>query len=173
MKYDEFVKIGDILKPHGINGELKIFPCNDDLSRFNGYNELFLCKDDVKEPHAVKNVRYHQKFALIKFTDISDYNAAQKYSGWFVEIPLERLPDLPKGSYYYFQIQGCCVVCQDRTKIGTIVSVYNYPANDVYTVQTNNGKMIDIPAIQNAILKIDIENKTICVNKDYLAEILE
>ena len=53
---------------------------------------------------------------------------------------------------------------EDGNNIGVISDVLQTAANDVYEVETSNGKKHLIPAIKQCILKVDLENKVMNVH---------
>ena len=51
----EYLKIGLILKPQGIRGEIKVLPLTDDPSRFIGLKQAFLSEE--KKPVRIMGAR--------------------------------------------------------------------------------------------------------------------
>jgi 16S rRNA processing protein RimM len=118
-------------------------------------------------------VRWNKEFALIKFKGITDAETARRYRGWSLFINSSMLAELPANTYYQFQIQGCRVNDTEGQTLGSVESVVSYPANDVYSVRTVQGKLVDIPAVRELIKNVDVENKVITVYGDKLQEIGE
>jgi 16S rRNA processing protein RimM len=44
----KFLTIGEITKPHGIKGEVKVFPLTDDIQRFKKLKRVFIDGQEVK-----------------------------------------------------------------------------------------------------------------------------
>ena len=38
----KFLTIGEITKPHGVKGEVKVFPLTDDINRFKKLKRVFI-----------------------------------------------------------------------------------------------------------------------------------
>ena len=64
------------------------------------------------------------------------------------------------GSYYASDFQGMDVYECDGVKIGTILRVDSYPANEVFIVDTGESELW-IPAVRDFILDIDITGRKI------------
>ena len=39
---EQFLRVGVITSPHGVRGEVKVFPTTDDINRFKKLKEVFL-----------------------------------------------------------------------------------------------------------------------------------
>ena len=59
------------------------------------------------------------------------------------------------------------MVDDQENLLGILEDIYNTGSNDIYVVQTSDGKQILIPAIKSAIYAIDVNQKKIVVNQDY------
>ncbi len=56
-------------------------------------------------------------------------------------------------------------------EIGVISDVLQYGAADVYVISANDGKEVMIPAIKKLLLKVDIENKQVLLDKQTFEEV--
>ena len=72
---NDFVCVGKIIKPQGIKGEVKILPAVDIPAIFNGKHPLFVEKVEMKIEHASFRLGY----GYVKFAEIADRNAAEKF----------------------------------------------------------------------------------------------
>lgn len=158
--------IGTITKPQGIKGEVKIIPYTDNAMRFNNLKSVYI--DDVS--HEIESVRVNGSDVYIKFSKISDRNAAEKMRGKDLSILREEAAKPPKGRHLIIDLIGCKVYSSDNY-IGVLVNIIQSGAADVYEVQTLNGKLLMFPALKDLILNIDIDDKTITIDPVRLEEV--
>jgi 16S rRNA processing protein RimM len=70
---------------------------------------------------------------------------------------------LPDGEYYQFQLIGLAVETKDGERLGTLRSIFETGGNDVYVVDCG-GKELLVPAIEDVVCEIDLENNRMIVD---------
>lgn len=152
----ELIEIGQIVSTHGIKGEVKLNPWTDDL-----YDILDLAVLYTKEgtPMHIENARVHKNTVIIKFREIHDMNEAEREKG--KTLFTEKVP-LPEGRYYIKDLIGLAAVTNGEV-FGTLTDVFNTGANDIYEIQTNEGKRLYLPVIDGVIDTVDLNDKKIYV----------
>ena len=71
---------------------------------------------------------------------------------------------LPENTYYIADLINLDVYTDENNFLGKVKDIYNTGANDIYSIETPEGKEILLPAIKDVIKQIDIENKKIIVH---------
>ncbi|HCO30162.1 MAG TPA: 16S rRNA processing protein RimM, partial [Lachnospiraceae bacterium] len=71
---------------------------------------------------------------------------------------------LRRGEYFISDMIGSKVITEEEKELGTLKDVLRTGANDVYVVETEEGKEILLPAIKQCILNVDIEQQLITVH---------
>ena len=61
----EYISIGKVTTTHGIKGEIKLMPINNDMSKFKDLEYLYL--GDKKEKLTIEKARPHKNIIIIKF----------------------------------------------------------------------------------------------------------
>jgi len=149
----EFLVVGHILAPHGIKGELKIRVMTDFPDRFLPGNTLYI----DSRPLEIDSSRPHKQHLLIKLAGIATREDAEKLGGRDLTIPRSEIRALSNGEYYAFELIDLEVVTTDGNHVGRIIDLITTASNDVYVVQGPRGEVL-IPAIENVVKSIDIEN---------------
>jgi 16S rRNA processing protein RimM len=156
-----YLVVGQVLKPWGFHGDLKIKIITDYPNRLLKHKTLYL------GPHArayqVERARLHSGYILVKFVGYDTDTSVAKLRGELVQIPEEAAAKLKKGQYFHHQIIGLTVVTAEGETLGTISQILETGANDVYVVNTPSGKELLLPAIKSVIKKIDLDAKTMTV----------
>ena len=150
------VLIGEVLKPHGIAGELKVYPLTDDPERFSKLREVTLGRGDISQHFKIISARVQKSLVYVKFETIDSIEKAEKYRGWEIRVDRSEVPPLTEG-WYYFELEGMQVY-EGGTLLGTLHQVLETGANDVYLVKGAKGE-ICIPALKSVVQKVDVSGK--------------
>ncbi|MDE5548550.1 MAG: ribosome maturation factor RimM [Clostridia bacterium] len=157
--------IGEVLKPQGIRGELKIKPFTDTADDFRGLKRVFLGGEEYK----VLSVRVGDGAVFLGLRGVPDRNAAELLRGREVSIPREEAPEPEEGRYYIADLLGSEIVTEEGTSLGTLTAI-RQAATDVYTLMQGE-KEILFPAAAGVITGIDLENKRITVSEKRFKEV--
>lgn len=151
----EFVTVGKVLKPRGIEGEAHLLPLTDFLERFQDLKSVRLeCENKTHVMLTVAAVTiYGNNRVGIKFHGINTPEAVLVYRNSYVQVVKDEVHELPEDTFYVFDIVGMPVESVSGKQLGRVTEVLAYPANDVYVID-NNGSEILIPAVRE-IVSID------------------
>ncbi|WP_277288344.1 ribosome maturation factor RimM [Veillonella montpellierensis] len=159
MQHD-LITIGVIVAPHGVRGELKVIPQTDFPDRFLTMDDCYI---DGKLYH-LSSARFHKQFVLITLDEIVDRNAAELISKKDIQITREQLVPLEEGRYYIFDMIGLSVYNKEGVLLGTLSDVLQPGANDVYVVTKSGEPDLLLAAIDDVIIDIDMNNRTMIVD---------
>jgi 16S rRNA processing protein RimM len=161
MRYEtpKYLLLGEVLRPHGIRGELRMRILTDHPERIAQLEQVYLGRDpnsaDVT-PYRVEHMRMHQDYGLLKLAGIDDRDQADMLRQLFVMIDLDHAVPLEEGEFYLYQLIGVNVQTADGQALGTITEVLETGANDVYVVNGSEYGEILIPVLDETIVSTDI-----------------
>lgn len=160
----DLFKVGVIISPHALRGDVRVFPTTDDPRRFKKNLELLL--DTGKELIKVKveRVRFHKQFAIIKFEGLDTIEDVERYRKKDLFVTREQAVPLRKNEYFIADLIGIKVFNEDDSDLGIIKDVIITGANDVYAIELKDGTELLIPAIRECILNVDMEAGTMKVH---------
>jgi 16S rRNA processing protein RimM len=158
---NEYIKIGKIVSTHGVRGCMKCMPLTDYLKRFDELEYVYTEKDNAKRE--IKNVRYGNSMVYIMLENIDDMSTAESFKDTFISIKEDQLRELPKNSYYLFDLEGMEVYSTEGEYLGKIISVYQTGANDVYEISDNNKSFL-IPAVKEVVKDVNVKDKKMIIN---------
>ncbi len=162
----ERLTIGEVLKPQGIRGELKVKTFTDAPEDVKGFGTVYI--DDT--PYKILSFRVGvDGMAYMGLRGIPDRNAAELFRGKKMEGAREDAPELPEGRYYIVDVLGLVCETEEGEVLGVVKDISNL-SSDVYTIE-KDGKRILFPVVKNVIVKIDIPNGKVVVNKSVFDEI--
>lgn len=152
------VLIGEIIKPHGIKGEVKVRPITDFPQRFKKLQEVLLVDPKgTKETFKVKKANVQGTEIILALDEVNTRDEAEKLRGMAIKIQRSEVPPLEEGHYYYFELEGMEVYEEDNF-LGTLTQVIETGANDVYLVKGPQGE-ICVPALKAVVKKVDVPGK--------------
>ena len=164
----DFVLVAKIVGAHGVRGTIRIQAHAESLEIFKpGTALLAVGPEDTKTSYKISWIQPQPRGALLAFEKISSRDQAKALTGHELYIESDQFPKLEKGAYYWFELIGLKVYTSTDRYIGSLESIIETGANDVYVVKNhdkNNDHEILIPAIESVVLNIDFKNKIMRVD---------
>ncbi|MDP6055070.1 MAG: ribosome maturation factor RimM [Candidatus Latescibacteria bacterium] len=159
----EWVNIGFIRKPHGLQGYIRVQSLSDAPNRFTDLNQINIeFQDGHRETLDIETCRPDRDTLLMKFKGIDTPEEVTRLRGVYIQVPLTQAAPLPAGAFYVFEMIGSKVVSEEEKTIGVVREVISMPANDIIVVDTPDGELL-VPAIQDVVLKISPEEERIVI----------
>ena len=158
------LEIGQIVNTFGIKGMVKVKPFTDDIRRFDELKIVYVEKNNNQTEYEIEEVKYHKDMVLIKFKGIDKVEQAEMLRNSYLTVSRNSVEKLEEGRYYIVDLLGLEVYTDEQVLLGTLEDIFNTGSNDIYVVKDKQGKQILLPAIQDVIKQIDIENKKIIVH---------
>lgn len=156
------IKIGQIVRPFGLKGEVKIKLFTDfPEDRFTVGMPLSLSSGKEDIGVVVASFRMHQGFALVSFEGKPKIEDIEIYRNFEVSIDEENI-EQQEDDVYFFDLIGCSVVDQKQMLLGTVSEVIDSPAHAIIRVK-REGKDILIPYVDAFITDENLDEKIITV----------
>ena len=161
---EDFLQIGVISSTHGIKGEVKVFPTTDDVNRFKKLKEVYLDTGKEKLTLHPESVKFFKQFVILKFKEYNNINEIEQYRNKSLLVDRQNAVKLRKDEYFIADLIGLKVVTDEDSALGVLKDVLQTGANDVYIVETEDGKEVLLPAIKECVLNVDIEGGKVLVH---------
>lgn len=163
LQQDEAISIGKILKPRGLQGEVKVLPLTDIPGRFDQLDQVTVrCAQETVTLN-IEQVRYHQGVVYLVFAGRYSREAVQDLIGGDIQVMQSSAPALPEGMYYHFEILGARVSTDEGRYLGTVADILRTGAHDVYVVQGERREYL-IPATEEVVRQVDRQHRTIIIH---------
>ena len=98
---------------------------------------------------------------LIILEGIETRNQAENLIGDFVCVPKSELIELPKQTFFQFDVIGMKVYSEEGSYLGEITEIIEMPANDLWRVEGD--KPFFLPAAENIVLSVDKTERKVVV----------
>jgi 16S rRNA processing protein RimM len=162
----KYLLIGQLLRPHGVRGELRMRVLTDYPERLEQLKSVYLSDDPDDEnpqPYKIKHVRMHQDVALILFEKAPTRNDAERLRDLYVMVDFENAVPLEEDEIYLFQLIGMEVETESGDKLGIIADVLETGANDVYVVDSPQYGEVLIPITDETLVNTDVDANKVVV----------
>ncbi len=154
------ITFGQIVRPQGINGEVKIVSDFDETNGIRRIKELY--RDDPWQGWLslrVSSIACRDGAVFACFEGITDRNAAEKLRGTILFASRDSIV-LEPNTNFAEDIIGCRLITQKGECLGEVTGIRRLPVHDVYIVKTPEGEAM-VPALLRVFPSIDVENRII------------
>ncbi|HWI60288.1 MAG TPA: ribosome maturation factor RimM [Symbiobacteriaceae bacterium] len=159
---EDLVKIGQITSPHGVQGEVRVYPLTDFPERFKTLRQVLLGPE--ARPVGIRFQGMVKNMVILAIDGVADRDQADKLRLQYVQVPKSEVHKLPAGHYYVFDLLGLDVVDPEGKLLGKLVDVTtDSPAHDIYVVETAPRKRFMVPAVKQFVKSIDLARGKIVV----------
>lgn len=165
---EQWVECGVIGRPVGVKGQVSVFWNNGTCPLGEKGGEIFLDVDGDYKNYQLVSSKPQGKRHAVTLHGLLTRSAAAALTGRRIFLRTFELPLLAEGEYYSFQILGLHVVTEEGKQIGTITKIFSAGRNDVYEVLPEDGRKgseVLIPAIDQFIVRIDLEKKEVVIRE--------
>ena len=160
----KYLEIGQIVNTFGIKGMVKVKPFTDNIERFNNLEKIYIKNKSGQTEYKIQEVKYHKNMVLIKFEGIENPEQADLLRNSYLIVDRETEEPLEPGRYYIVDMIGLDVFTDDNEYLGKLEDIYNTGSSDIYVVKNELGKQVLLPAIEDVIKNIDMDNKKVIVH---------
>lgn len=160
----KYLEIGQIVNTFGIKGMVKVKPFTDNIERFSNLEKIYIKNKSGQTEYKIQEVKYYKNMVLIKFEGIENPEQADLLRNSYLIVDRETEEPLEAGRYYIVDMIGLDVFTDDNEYLGKLEDIYNTGSNDIYVVKNELGKQILLPAIEDVIKNIDMDNKKVIVH---------
>jgi 16S rRNA processing protein RimM len=149
----DFVPVGRVGKPHGLDGSFFVEGPSERAEAFARGAVLYVDGEAVK---VVVSKRGSQNRPVIKLE-------RRVERGAMLTVPRDSLPALGDDEYYAFQLVGLAVEEEGGRLLGRVADVVDYPANDVLELDSG----LSLPLVEACVLKVDLDGGRIVVTAGF------
>lgn len=165
MPEPRFLIIGQVRRPHGVRGEVKVAVVSDEPERFARLKTVFISQDPDDahpQPTAVEGTRMHGRDVLLKLHGVDSPEAAAALRNAWLWVPRAEALPLAPGEYYLYQLIGLAVYTDAGIHLGELREVLETGANNVFVV-VDGAREILLPDIEQVIREINFDARTMTV----------
>ncbi len=167
---NDYLMIGEVLKPQGVHGEVKVKPYAANPEDFTRWKTLYRQLNGEWLPLNSRCSRVHDGFAYLTLGDCADMNAAEAFRGCQLYVDRAHANPLSEDACYISDLIGCEAVDEQGEVLGTLTDVLQHGAVDVYVFRTSRGELM-VPALKRVFPQMDLNARRISVVRAALDEV--
>ena len=166
-----YIEIGEVLRPHGIQGLVKVRPETDTPERFLALKEIWLAQGANYRSAAVQEISVRDDgFVYLRLDGAATRNDAEKQRGLILYVDRANARKLDKDEWFICDLIGCQVSTDSGESVGEVIDVMQPGPNDVFVIRTPKGEAL-VPVLKRVIVSVDVENRRIVLNHERLPEV--
>ena len=166
----QYLMIGEITKPQGVRGEVKVRPCTCDPERFEGLDTVYIEKDGGYAPLKITVNRLGTDAVFMNVAGVTDRDMAEKLRGTLLYIDRAHAVELDADSNFLTDLYGLRGVVDDGRDLGKLTEVMQPGGNDVYVFKGPLGEVL-VPALKTVVLGVDHEKEIMMLSRARLDEV--
>ena len=167
INHNEWLIVGLITSPQGINGKIKVKSLSDFEERFTKPGKRWIQKgnETPRELELTNGFKKPGKEAfIITFKGISNRNQAENLKGHKVLVKVDAIPKLSKEEFHLTELVNLKVKILKNNQlhmIGKVINLENEKNNLLVIQLLRNNKKVLIPFVREIVPVVDIKKKFI------------
>lgn len=165
-----YLLLGEIVRPQGIRGEVKLKHYTDDPERFLALETVYRQEGAGYAPMAVTGARVQKDDVYLTLEGVDDRNAAEKLRGLKLWVDRAHARELSEDEVFIADILGAKAYDTQGAELGTLKEVLTPGGVDVFVFDTPRGTLM-VPALKTVLLTLDAEAGRIVLDESRLSEV--
>ena len=167
----EEIILGEIVKPHGIKGTVKV-KCHAESPEIILESSYLTLRheDGTRRDITVTRGGGMGNRLILKLDGIDTREDAETLVGFSIVINTDNLPETEEDEYYWHDLINMEVLDSRGKQYGYIKRILPTGSNDVYIAIDDTGGETLIPATHNAVLDVSITQKRMIIDPTALSD---
>ena len=154
--FEDFFLIAEIISVFDSKGSVLINSYSDFDERFFSLNKIYIDVFGSMKEFFVEDFKILGKNLLLKLKNFDSDKDVEFLVGKKIFVDPENAVALPDNTYFIHDLIDCEVYREDKF-FGFVRDVLRLPGNDVFVINSENGKEILIPAVKEFIKSFNSE----------------
>jgi 16S rRNA processing protein RimM len=166
----EYILVGEVVKPFGILGAVKVKPYTDDPGRFQTLETVRLEDGQGYREAPMRFIRAHKGCVYLHLDGAACAEDAEKQRGFMLYVDRAQavLPD--EDAHFICDLIGCEAYDETGVRWGVLTDVLTHAPVHIYVIRTDKGVMM-LPALKSAVPDVNVQSRRITLNAGRLREV--
>ena len=169
INHDEWMIVGLITSPQGVNGKIKVKSLSDFQERFTKPGKRWLQKgnETPKEFELTSGFKKPGKESfIITLKEIKNRDQVENLKGYKILVRIDSIPKLNKEEFHLTELVNLQVKILENNKlhiIGKVINLENEKNNLLVIQLLKNNKEVLIPFVKEIVPIVDIKKQFIII----------
>ena len=167
MTEPRLLVVARLRKPHGLKGEVAVFPLTDDAETIFRPGRTFTMVDlagaIVGAPVTIERSRPFHREWLLKFRGLDDRNALESIRDLLLAAPAQELKQPEGDEVYLHELTGFAVRDEGDQALGLVTGLYEMPSGLMLEVQGPKREFL-LPYRKEFIRRVDRADRRLVVS---------
>ncbi len=165
-----YLLLGEIVKPQGLRGEVKLRHEMADPTLLLEVDTLYVKNGDAYAPVQLEGARVNGADAFLLLAGVHDRDAAEKLRGTQLYIDRAHARPLADNEVFIADMLGMKAVDTDGREVGTLKDVLQNGGADVLVFATPRGSMM-APFLKRLVKSVDVQKGLMVLDAAVLPEV--
>jgi 16S rRNA processing protein RimM len=156
---DDLVLIGHVSRPHGLKGEVRVFPATGCEELYPRIERFFVETTGGLVELVPRRVRSANRYIIIHFEGYQGRNEADRLRDKVLWVSPADLPELEEGDVYQFSQLGALVYDEEGRALGKVEEIMASPAHPIFRIVGPEGEIL-FPATDPWIVSLEMRDDT-------------
>jgi 16S rRNA processing protein RimM len=162
---EDVVVVAHIVKTRGLRGEVVADLLTDFPDRFENLMSLIgFSPDGSRRSLEIEEQWFHGNRLVLKFAGFDSIDEAKGLVAYDLAVPAEDRVELPKDSFYEWELIGCRVETVVGAHIGEVAEVMRTGGVEILKVIDDTGRDRLIPMASDIVVEINKEKKLVRID---------
>src|SRR5438874_10486125 len=158
----DLIVVAHIVKTRGLRGEVVADLLTDFPDRFENLKSLTgISAESGQRSLQIEEQWFHGNRLVLKFTGFDSIDEAKALVGYDLAIPADERIELPKDSFYEWELIGSRVETIDNQPVGEVKGIRRSGGAEMLRVVDESGRDRLIPMPADIVVEIDKVKKLI------------
>ena len=166
MAEGALIAVGEVLRPWGLQGELRVRPLTDrPEERFRGLRDCVLWEPAAnrREDCRISGCRFEGPELFVRMEGVTSPEAAKRFSGRLLAVAQEDVLPAPEGHFYPWEMAGAVVETRDGRRVGEFVRVEGSEGQPLWVV-AEGGREHLVPAVPEIVVEVNVAERRIVID---------
>ena len=162
---NDLITVAHIVKTRGLRGEVVADLLTDFPERFENLKSLVgVSVGGTRRSLQIEEQWFHGHRIVFKFGGFDSIEEAKQLVGCDLSVPAKDRVELPKDSFYEWELIGCRVETVDGKHVGAVKEILRTGGVEILTVLDDAGRDRLLPMASDICVVIDVERKVIRID---------
>jgi 16S rRNA processing protein RimM len=109
------------------------------------------------------------KRPIVRLEGVEDRSAAEALRGLVLSVDELNVPTLSQDEWWAHELEGCVVYDGER-QVGMVSHMLELPSCEALEVSREDGRELLVPLVRDAVRGVDVPNRRIDVNMEFVGE---